>query len=195
MNKGFWARHFPSAKREAAASDADSEGELEPKEARSAPKEGDPESAASSSDEEAQTTDGEPATADEATVALHAVALLSGEQSDRSETIDEDEAWVNPMYWDFGLVRHMSWYTIHAVASPGLLLCGRAIDSTYESVVNPPYSHPVCKVCRARVRGRVENSWHQGRNAENHEQDADSDSACGYESDETEQTGAGASES
>ena len=60
------------------------------------------------------------------------------------------------MYWDLGLARHTSWYIVHAVVARNILLCGRAMDSNYESVVNPPDSHPVCRVCRARVRGRVE---------------------------------------
>ena len=136
----------------------------------------------SSSDEASQTADAEPETADEEAVAHQAVSLLCGELSDRSETTDEDEAWVNPMYWDLCLARHVSWYTIHAVASPGLLLCGRAMDAAYESVVNPPDSHPVCKVCRARVRGRVEDAGRGGQSETDYQQE--SVSSRGDESDE-----------
>ena len=188
----LWALHFPSVEREAEASDADSERDPEPKEAGSFPREEDPRSAVSSSDEAALTTDVEPATGDEAAVTLQAVALLSGEVSDRSDTTDDDEAWVNPMYWDFGLVRHTSWYTIHAVASPGLLLCGRSMCAAFESVVNPPDSHPVCKVCRARVRGRVENYGQRERNETNSEQDPDTDDAGDRENGESDSSGTSA---
>ena len=117
---------------------------------------GTPRSDGSSSDAAPQTADEDPATEDEAGVTLRAVSLLQGDLSDGSETTDAEEAWVNPMYWDLGLARHTSWFTVHAVVTRNLLLCGRAMDSNYESVVNPPDSHPVCRVCRARVRGRVE---------------------------------------
>ena len=82
--------------------------------------------------------------------------MIRGEASDATETTDAEEAWVDPMYWDFGLARHVSWFTVHAVESDRRLLCGRVMDHNFENVVNPPSAYPVCRVCRARVRGRVE---------------------------------------
>ena len=83
-----------------------------------------------------------------------------------SDTTDEEEAWVNPMFWDFQLARHKAWFTIHAVENDQRLLCGRVLDQGFERVVNPPDALPVCRVCRARVRGRVEVARRQGREAE-----------------------------
>ena len=60
------------------------------------------------------------------------------------------------MYWDFGLARHVSWFIVHAVEGDRRLLCGRVMDHNFERVVNPPAAYPVCRICRARVRGRVE---------------------------------------
>ena len=84
------------------------------------------------------------------------------------------------MYWDLEVARHSSWYTVHAVSAPGLLLCGRARDTNYESVVNPPDSHPVCRVCRARIRGRVEQARQISRHVDSDppEEDADETSEC-----------------
>ena len=74
------------------------------------------------------------------------------------------------MYWDFGLARHVAWFTVHAVAGGDRLLCGRAMDRNFESVVNPPDAHPVCRVCRARVRGRVEEARRLGLESQQPEQ-------------------------
>ena len=108
-------------------------------------------------------------------MALRAVSLLAGEQSDQAETTDEEEAWVNPMYWDLELAQHSSWYTVHAVSRPGMLLCGRVKDQNYEFVVNPRDSHPVCRICRARVRGSVEQARQNVPQESSDEQDEDED--------------------
>ena len=110
----------------------------------------------SSSDADCLSAEDEPGTGDDVVAAIGAATLLRGEASDATETTDAEEAWVNPMYWDFGLARHVSWFTVHAVEGDRRLLCGRVMDHNFESVVNPPSAYPVCRVCRARVRGRVE---------------------------------------
>ena len=154
-----WLEHFPEVKRHGAESDADSERE-EGRPTAKADERTAADSACSSSDVAPLTPDEDPGTGDEEGVTIRAVALLPGDRSDNSETTDAEEAWVNPMYWDLGLARHRSWFTVRAVITQDMLLCGRVLDSSYERVVNPPDSFPVCRVCRARIRGRVENARH-----------------------------------
>ena len=175
----IWGQEFPAECRTAVASDADSEPEGRREGASAARAEEDAASDVSSSDAAPQTADEEPGTEDEVAVALRAVSLLTGEQSDQSETTDEEEAWVNPMYWDFELAQHSSWYTVHAVSRPGMLLCGRVKDKSYEFVVNPRDSHPVCRICRARVRGSVEQARQIVQQENSDAQDEDEDETLG----------------
>ena len=151
-----WSEHFPSTAKEVVTSDADSEGSKTPCDKRRAPSRSQPGSGASSSDPGFLTADEEPGREDDGHATLAAVSLLKGEVTDASETIDDEEKWVNPMYWDCPLARHASWFTVHAVVALDRLLCGRVKDGAFESIVNPPAAHPVCKVCRASVRGAVE---------------------------------------
>ena len=151
-----WATYFPAAERSCRDSDADCEAEKPKQLERSAKSQAQGRSEPSSSDPESLSEDAGPATEDDVVATLGAAALIGAEPSEASDTTDEEEAWVNPMFWDFQLARHKAWFTIHAVENNQRLLCGRPLDQGFERVVNPPDALPVCRFCRARVRGRVE---------------------------------------
>ena len=184
-----WAASFLALERSFEASDADSEREV------NVPQRAPVESGAcaasdvSSSDSESLPADAEPGTDEDAVATLGAAALVKGDASDASDTTDEEEAWVNPMYWDFGLARHAAWFTVHAVAGNDRLLCGRVIDQNFERIVNPPDAYPVCRVCRARVRGRVEEARKRGLEGRPPSQRASETDCSGRESDEFETPG------
>ena len=68
------------------------------------------------------------------------------------ESSDPEEVWLFPTRWKRPLVRHIAWYTVHALREDGKLLCGRARGQAHVAATGPVDDWPACRICQAWVR-------------------------------------------
>ena len=153
-----WEKQFATRTTELAQdSDADSEGTARPEVQDEAPPEN---SELSSSADECATEDADLDVPE--SVAVEALATNVPQDADEpADTTDEEALWTDPNAWDHSLCMHQVYFTVHARQPPGVLLCSRADEGQFQSVVNASSAWPVCRVCTAKVRAQVQ----AGRNS------------------------------
>lgn len=152
--KQNWTKFFPAPTGGGTASDADSE--RGPCTSPTPPLRGS--DLSSSQESPAEVSD---FGSDEAADFLGEEAVIDATKDDEAgETTTESEDGAHvPEGWNFDLVRHRTWFTVHAKTNAGAkLLCSRVDNGQYVAFSKRSPAWPVCRVCTARARAMARQS-------------------------------------